>query len=420
MASKNTTYLIIILSAATLLTALSTYFTYRNSLIAVEDSLKLHALGIAISLEPSLYRANNGKNIFIDIVTEGRWEGIAFIAIYDEAGKTILHSNENLINKVVDDELIRKTLSTGETVHGYITLGTGESIFVLNFPVNPFNSPHALRIALHKYPFEKIIRQARFQAISASAVVIILWIIGFFFIRTVKQSEALNKVLEERQKLAMLGEMASVLAHEIRNPLGSIKGFAQLVMEQNKEPKIYSSETGEYLRIIILESKRLESLTDDLLLYAKTSEYRPEDVDLKVLISECVKNIQANINEKRIDFEISLHEAIFIKTDYNKLKQILINIIQNAVEAISEKGLIEITAEIRNNTAEISINDNGSGMDDDTRTNAFKPFFTTKTSGTGLGLAVVERLVKSIGGSIELRSEPERGTKFKISIPKQL
>lgn len=420
MASKNTTYLIIILSAATLLTALSTYFTYRNSLAAVEDSLKLHALGIAISLEHSLYRVNTGKNIFVDIVTEGRWEGIAFIALYNESGSTILHSNENLINKVVNDELIRKTLSTNETIHGYMTLATGESIFVLNFPVVMYKAPYILRIALHKYPFEEIIRQARFQAVSALIVILILWLMGFFFIRTLKKSESFNKIMEERQRLAMLGEMASVLAHEIRNPLGSIKGFAQLVMEQNKELKIYSPETEEYLRIIILESKRLESLTDDLLLYTKTVEYRPENVDIKGLISECIKNIQANINEKQIDFEISLPETIFVKTDHDKLKQILINIIQNAVEAISEKGLIEITAEIRNNTAEISINDNGSGMDEETRRNAFKPFFTTKTKGTGLGLAVVERLVKSIGGFMELQSERERGTKFKISIPRRL
>lgn len=420
MASKNVTYLFIILSAATLLTVLSTYFTYRNSLIAVEDSFKLHALGIAISLEPSLSRINAGKNIFMDIVTEGRWEGIAFIALYSEEGITVLHSNQNLINKAVDDELIKKTISTGEAIHSYITLATDESIFALNFPVHFYNAPHVLRIALHKYPFEKIIRQAKLQAVSALIVVSILWIIGFFFIRTVKQSEALNRVMEERHRLAMLGEMASVLAHEIRNPLGSIKGFAQLVMEQNKELTTYSAEMEDYLKIIILESKRLESLTDELLLYAKTSEYRPEDVDIKGVISECVKNVQANIDSKQIDFKISLPEAFIIKTDYNKLKQILINIIQNSVEAISEKGLIEITAKLRNNFIEIAVTDNGCGMDEETQGNAFKPFFTTKTRGTGLGLSIVEKLVKSIGGLIELQSEPAKGAKFKISIPKQL
>ena len=418
MASKNTLYLIIILAAATLLTAVGTYFTYRNSLFAVEESLKLQSLGIAVSLEPSLSRIKPGENIFRDIVTEGRWEGIAFIALYNEAGMTILHSNENLINKTVEDEFIKSSLSSGEAIYNYTMLGTGERIFALTFPVSLDNSAGVIRVALHTFPFEKIVRQARFQAASAAFLILILWIMGYFFVKAAKQSEKLNKAMEERQRLAMLGEMSSVLAHEIRNPLGSIKGFAQLISEQVHSRKNETSDSEEYLNIIISESTRLESLTDDLLLYAKTSEYKPEDIELKAMISECIKNIQANIHSKQVDFKISLPEALIIKTDYNKLKQILINIIQNSVESISERGTVEITAEIKNNSTVISIKDDGSGMDEATRSNAFKPFFTTKTRGTGLGLAVVDRLAKSIGGQIELQSAPEKGTKFRITIPK--
>lgn len=419
MKSKNIIYLIIILLAVTLLTSLSTYFTYRNSLTAFEDSLKLHALGIAVSLEHFLL-TDNSKNILKDIVSEDRWEGIAYIALYNEAGITIKHSNENLINKVVDDYMLKKTFSSDETIHGYITLGTGEDIFVLNFPMNIENEPFVLRVALHKYPFEKIVRQARFQAISSLIIIFILWLMGFFFIRTLKKSESLNKVIEERQRLAMLGEMSSVLAHEMRNPLGSIKGFAQLILEESKKHNVSSSAIDDYLEIIIKESKRLESLTDDLLLYAGTSEYRPENVDLNSLINECVKNIQTNIDSKEIEFKISLSEAFFIKTDYNKLKQILINIIQNSIEAIDELGWIEIRADLKNDLAIITVIDNGSGMDEETLKKAFNPFFTTKTKGTGLGLAIVDRLIKSIGGTIEIESEPKKGTKIKISLPKEL
>ncbi len=420
MTSKNIIYLIIILLAITLLTIVSTYFTYRNAKTAFEDSLKLHALGIVISLEPSLARTNNTENIFSDIVSEGRWEGIAYLGLYNSKGVTIKHSNQNLINKVVDDELIKKTFAAKEPILGYITLGTGESIFVLNFPVSFENEPFVLRVALHKYPFEKIIRQARLQALSASIVILILWIMGFFFIRTLKQSEVLNKAMEERHRLAMLGEMSSVLAHEMRNPLGSIKGFAQLILEESKKINASSTEIDDYLNIIIRESKRLESLTDDLLVYAKTSEYKPENVDIKSLINECIKNIQTNIDSKHIEFKISFSEAFFLKTDYNKLKQILINIIQNSVEAIEERGCIEIKTELKNNLAVITFTDNGSGMDEETLKKAFNPFFTTKTKGTGLGLAIVERLIKSIGGVIELQSERQKGTKIKISIPKEL
>ncbi len=420
MLSKYTSYIIIILAAATILMALGTYYTYRNSLLAVEDSLKLQSLGIAISLEPFLLKLNPGENIFRDIVTEGRWEGIAFIALYDGEGTTLLHSNEKLINKKVDDEFISKALSSEEAVYDYTTLGTGEEIFILNFPLQLNNSAAVLRLGLHSYPFEKIIRQANFQAISAFIVIVILWITGYFFVSAVRQAEALSESMEEKSRLTMLGEMSSVLAHEIRNPLGSIKGFAQFILEQEKADKKSNINTEEYLNIIISESKRLEALTDELLLYAKISEYKPEQFKLPPLVSESLTTIQANIDSRHIDFRIDIPEDFNIRTDYNKLKQILINIIQNSVESISDKGLIEITAKLRHNNAEISVQDNGSGMVKETRADAFKPFFTTKTSGTGLGLAIVERLTKSIGGKIELHSEPLKGTKFKIIIPGQL
>jgi two-component system sensor histidine kinase HydH len=419
MILKNTTYIIIILGIATFLTSIGTYFAYTNSVQAVDDSLKLQSLGIAISLEPSLSKLNPDKNIFRDIVTEGTWEGIAFLALYDEKGITLLHSNENLINKKTDDEFLKKALSGEEAVYDYKTLGTGERIFTLNFPFQVNNETRVLRVGLHTYPFENIARQARFQGISAFVVILILWIMGYFFIRAIKQTEALHSAIEEKNRLAMLGEMSSVLAHEIRNPLGSIKGFAQLIMEQEKNKKTYG-ETNEHLNIIIAESKRLEALTDELLLYSRISDYKPEEFELGNLIDESIKNISANLNSGHVDFKVTAPEKLHLKTDYNKLKQILINIMQNSVESLAEKGFVEVIAEDRNKYAEISVRDNGCGMDKETLSNAFKPFFTTKTRGTGLGLAIVERLVKSLEGQIELKSEPKKGTDFKIIIPKQL
>lgn len=419
MTSKNTTYILIILVVATLLMSIGTYFTYNNALLAVEDSLKLQSLGMAVSLEPTLSKLKPEKNIFRDIVAEGIWEGVAFMALYDETGVTLLHSNENLINKKIDDDFIKKALLIKDAFYDYATLGTGEKVFTMSLPIQVNNKTLVLRIGLHTYPFENIARQARFQAVSAIIVILILWIIGFFFIRAVKQTEKLNIAIEEKNRLAMLGEMSSVLAHEIRNPLGSIKGFAQLILEQQKSEKTHG-DILEHLNIIIAESKRLESLTDELLLYSKIQEYKPEEFELKSLINESLQNIQINDGLQHVDLKVTVPEKFYLKTDYNKLKQILINIIQNSVESLGETGFVEITAKRRNNLAIISIKDNGCGMEKETISNAFKPFFTTKTRGTGLGLAIVERLIKSLGGQIELNSEPGKGTDFRIIIPVKL
>ncbi|MCX8031653.1 MAG: ATP-binding protein [Thermodesulfovibrionales bacterium] len=410
--------MVILLFLVTILITITTYFTYKNSLTAVENSLKLHSLAIAISLESALAKIDLSKNIFTNIVTEGKWEGIAFLALYNHEGLTVIHSNEELINRTIEDTLIKKTISKKESIYSHMILGTDENIFVLNFPTEINNSLYVLRVALHRYPFEDNLRQAKIQAISTIIVIFILWGIGIFFLKLQKKSEVLNKTIEENKQLAILGEMASVLAHEIRNPLGSIKGFAQLVLEEVKKNNL--KELEEHLSIIVSESKRLESLSDDLLLYAKTKEYKIQNINLKEIIEECIKSISANIDKKEIDFKISMPKPLFLKSDYDKLKQILINIIQNSVDAIPKKGLIHIHTEQKGSQVLVTIEDNGCGMSEEVLSNIFKPFYTTKTKGTGLGLAIVDKLTKSIGIMIHFYSKEGVGTTVKLMIPKEI
>lgn len=232
---KTHIYLIIILAAASAATLLSTLIIHRNSLMSAEESLKLQAMGIAASLEPSLQTAHVKKNIFKEIVTSASWEGIAFIAFYDRSGLTFLHSNENMIGRSIDARDIKRAAYGKKPVFSRMTLGTGEKVFVLDYPIYAQSSVKVLRLALHQYPAQKIIRQARLQAINISALVVVLWVVGFFFIKAVRRADELTAMMAERERLAAIGEMAAVLAHEIRNPLGSIKGFAQYLSEKDTE-----------------------------------------------------------------------------------------------------------------------------------------------------------------------------------------
>lgn len=430
LSKDNRMYIIIILIAATVITALSTALTYRNAVNASEDSMKLQSLGMAVSLEASLSKigADSG-NIFKTIISEGRWQGIAFLALYDKDGTTILHSNKNLIGRQVQDRSIKDVAETGISVYEYIELGTGEIVFALNFPAHIQNSETILRVALHTYPFYSMVRQARLQLISISILIASLWVIGFFFIRASKRSEALKLSMAEKERLAMLGEMASVLAHEIRNPLGSIKGFAQYLIEQKTEDK---KQRTDCLNVIVSESKRLERLTDDLLAYVRPAAVRPEEFNLRHLIDEVVMsvipasdnnhavNTTADSNIKGIKMHIDIPENIKVTTDREKLKQILINIIQNAVDASDGNGDIEIESKFYEKEITISVKDNGCGIDRDTIEKIFQPFFTTKVSGTGLGLAIVQKLLKSIDGRIEVNSEHNSGTIFKITLARTL
>ena len=409
---KNThIYLIIVLAVASLATLISSAIIYRYSLGAAEESLKLQALGIAASLEPSLIDVKGKENIFRDIITEASWEGIAFMALYDRSGMTLVHSNENLVGRKVDSPDIRKSADEKKPVFDHVTLGTGEEVFVLNYPIHARDSVRVLRLALHPYPAQNIIRQARLQAISICIVVIAICVMGFFFIRAVKRSEALSAMMAERERLAVIGEMAAVLAHEIRNPLGSIKGFAQYLTEKGTEGKV---ELG----VIIDEAGRLERLTEDLLLYAGPSEIRVEEFNLSQLADE-VMRLQSSDQAKKASMAMNstIPPDIVISSDREKLKQILANIIQNAADAIDEGGRVELKAERSDNKIIIIVRDNGCGMDEETKSRAFNSFFTTKAKGTGLGLAIADKLIKALGGRIELESGPATGTVIRITLP---
>lgn len=402
-------YLIVIIAVASIATIISTIIIYRNSLHAADESLKLQALGIAASLEPSLQVPNVNKNIFRDIITEASWEGIAFMALYDGNGVTLLHSNEKLVGKRIDSPEIKLTAATEKPVYDNMILGTGEEVFVLNYPIHAQYAVRVLRLALHPYPAQDIIRQARIQAISIAIAVVAIWIMGFFFIRTVKRSEQLSAMMAERERLAVIGEMAAVLAHEIRNPLGSIKGFAQYLSERGSEGK---SELG----VIVDEAKRLEHLTEDLLLYARPPEVRLEKFNLLEIAEEAVKSVRESVQHATVITQI--RSDLEIVSDREKLKQILLNVLTNSAEAVPEGGLIEIKAQRTGDKILIIISDNGPGMDEDTRSKAFNSFFTTKAKGTGLGLAIVDKLSKSLGGTIDLRSE--HGTVFTLTIPQKM
>jgi two-component system sensor histidine kinase HydH len=231
----------------------------------------------------------------------------------------------------------------------------------------------------------------------------------------VKKSDELTTMMAEKEHLAVIGEMSAVLAHEIRNPLGSIKGFAQYLAEN-------SHSGSAELTVIINEAKRLERLTEDLLLYARPSEARAEVFNLAELVDEVIRDADASARTRQYALTLTreVPDGLMIISDRGMLKQILSNIIQNAVEASLRDGHIDIRASLAGNTITITIGDSGSGMDNKTRQRAFDSFFTTKAKGTGLGLAIVRRLLKTLGGKIDIRSTQGKGTIITVTLSAKL
>jgi two-component system sensor histidine kinase HydH len=237
-----------------------------------------------------------------------------------------------------------------------------------------------------------------------------LWVLAFAYYRYAKKVDELQRKEIEKKHFTMLGEMAAVLSHEIRSPLSAIKGFAQFIQE--KKEKDGSVEEG--LGVIIDESQRLESLTEDLLTYSRTGDLNVEQFSLAEVIGEVEILFIAGSGTVTIHKDIRLQNDM-IMSDREKIRHILINILQNAVDALEENGLIQLNAHEKNDIIYISVKDTGKGMDKESLKNAMTPFFTTKASGTGLGLAIVYNFARAIHGSVRIESEENKGTSVLLS-----
>lgn len=410
--NKKLYLLVLLLVAVTAITLASTYLFYRASLNASESFMSAQAVAISTTLEVSLTRYGLRQDIFKDIILNERWEGIAFLAFYGSEGTILLHSNEKLINKKLDAGELTTRSGSGTASPSYITLGTGESVFVLDTPLVVQDRKGVLRIALHPYPSQMIVERARLLFLSVSVMLVAFWIIAILFIRAFKQRIKLESVMAQNERLAMLGRMASVLAHEIRNPLGVIKGFAQYLKEQSGN---VNEKTGKGIDVIIDESKRLELLTDDLLVYARMDELRTNEFDLPSLVRETVTSLPEGQMKAHLSFDMP--ERLIIASDKEKIRQVIYNLVQNSIDAVEDSGKISVSVKRDRDSIIISISDNGRGIAPDELGKIFSPFYTTKAKGTGLGLAIVDKLVKVLGGTVKVESNPSKYTTIIIELP---
>jgi len=257
--------------------------------------------------------------------------------------------------------------------------------------------------------------------------------------RVIESSQAYERV-KERDRLAALGEMAAGLAHEIRNPLGAIKGAAQLLITADTKPNPRvteasivdpkSSETVELLEIIIEEANRLNNVVTRFLDYARSERPGREGggrVDLNIILKKTEQLLRQDISKapKPIELRVRLDDMLpQIAGDPESLLQVFLNLGQNALQAMPEGGSMEILTTRRRRSrlgygqfAEVRFRDSGIGIPRDKLKKLFIPFYTTKTKGTGLGLAISHRIVNQHGGTIEVRSTLGQGSTFSVFLP---
>jgi len=223
------------------------------------------------------------------------------------------------------------------------------------------------------------------------------------------------KNLRERlimtERMAALGEVAARVAHEIRNPLVSVGGFARRL------GKKLDGNLKEYADIIAREVERLEGILNEILSFVKETRFVKEIVNPNRLIEEVISLIKSDLEERNIVLVREFGEPAEMYMDPNRIKEALLNILKNAVQAVGSNGTIFVKTYVKDNAAVFEIKDTGTGIAEEDLPFIFDPFFTTKTGGTGLGLAITHGIIEEHKGSIELESKPGAGSTFKVFIP---
>jgi two-component system sensor histidine kinase HydH len=227
---------------------------------------------------------------------------------------------------------------------------------------------------------------------------------------------ALRREIERSQRLASVGRLAAGVAHEIRNPLSSIKGFATYFKQRYQDV----AEDQQTADIMIQEVDRLNRVVSQLLEFARPVSVSPKPTSFGDLITDSVKLIQQQARAKQITVHTrNSAEIDEIHIDPDRINQVLLNLYLNAIEAMNPGGKlgIEISDGKGNGSLTIRVSDSGNGIAPQDLPRIFDPYFTTKSSGTGLGLAIAHNILEAMGGSIEVESETGKGTTFLLTIP---
>jgi signal transduction histidine kinase len=330
-------------------------------------------------------------------------DSVAFLTLVDQTGSVLAY----------------KGSSTQVPKHSQ---NSTSSVYVFEEPLAHPRNPHnevtgwRLQIGLFSSDTDSIRRQAFLQLAISGLAVIALVVLSISLVRMLNRFLELKVREGAEAQLKSLGIMAASLAHEIRNPLGAMKGLTQLAQEDL--PADHAAQPQ--LRTVVSEAERLERLIADLLEFAGTKEPQISEFDLTELLSNIKSMLQSRLESSKVVLRLSTDtKPLNIRSDPAGLRQVLLNVLINAIDATHERGTVDLTAmrDENHRSIMIQVDDSGKGLGESNPEELFQPFVTTKARGTGLGLAVSRRIVESLGGTLNLGNQPRGGARCLITIP---
>jgi two-component system sensor histidine kinase HydH len=223
----------------------------------------------------------------------------------------------------------------------------------------------------------------------------------------------IEEQLRRADRLSALGELSAGMAHEIRNPLGSIRGTAEILQDgiESSDPRY------EFTRILIKEVDRLNRVVQNFLDFARPAEKERSAVDVGGLLREVLTLTRLHAQKNGVKIELEVGETPPVQANPEQIKQAFLNLILNALQAMPDGGTLTLAAETEEDRLRLRFSDTGQGIPQENLERVFNPFFTTRSNGTGLGLAITHRIIQGHGGRMEVESRVGEGTTFTVILP---
>jgi len=284
-----------------------------------------------------------------------------------------------------------------------------------------------VRVGLFSAPvlneLERIRRSLRVKVTVAALLSAAILVAGFFYVLyLLRKNRRLEQARQSASRASYVGLLASGLAHEIRNPLNAMNMNLQMLEEElQARPELDDPEWGELLESNKNEIKRLESLVNNFLAYARPSQPRFERRDLNALVKEVVRFLEADFRKSRVELHTALEPLLpTVEIDETQFKQALMNLLVNAAQVLAGGGNVTVrTRAGAGGEAVLEVEDDGPGIAPDVRDRIFEVFYSSRGGGTGLGLPIARQIVERHGGTIRMETEVGKGTIFSIRLPRR-
>lgn len=408
--SKTVTYKLLVLAAGLGLSGVLAWFAVANYYSArpvAEENLRGVALSVAEAVETLAL-----KDPTLHTLAGFHPANVAYFALIDHHGIYRFHTNSDLIGAPAENSGDFALPEKHLPLERRVTLHTGEQAYEFIFPLRLPGEGLLLQLVLHTYRSDEVIRQARFTLILLLALLVAGWGLVIVILRLMARGNRYRQEIARQESLVRLGELGATLAHEIRNPLAGIKGFAQWI-----ERKPTDERNRSYAERIVVEVRRLERLVGDLLAYARSEPYPMTSTPLAELLADLLSNIGNEAAAAGVRSEVDCPDELYVYANGDRLGQLLLNLCLNAIQAMPDGGVLAIA--VRHDTGhliEITVTDSGDGIPAELLPRIFEPFFTTKARGTGLGLALCRKIAEEHGGTLTAVNVPAGGARFALTL----